>query len=93
MPRYFFHIDDGAFLPDDSGTEFADLDAVRAEAVRAAGDMLVDLDGNFCGSGTAWTMYVTDDLRRLLFTLQFSAKVPAGAILFAPADDQKSARD
>lgn len=87
MPRYFFHVDDGTFVPDDSGTDYPNIEAAREEAIRAAGAMLVDLDGDFWRAATAWTMYVTDDRRRLLFTLQFSAKVPAGDLFLSPGTD------
>ena len=37
MARYFFHIHDGSgHMPDEEGTELADLDAVRARAIHDA---------------------------------------------------------
>ena len=39
MPRYFFDIHDGGPAYDDTGTEFATLDDVRAEARRTLPDI------------------------------------------------------
>lgn len=84
MPRYFFHVDDGTSIPDEEGTELPDLEAARAEAIRAAGAILGEFDGDFWRAGSPWTMHVTDLSSRLLFSLQFSAKVPAGEICYMP---------
>ena len=40
MPRFFFHHTDGAFDPDDEGTEFPDLATARVEAVRYAAEVV-----------------------------------------------------
>jgi hypothetical protein len=56
--------------PDRDGLELPDLDVARSEAVRAAGDMLRDIDGEF--DGEAWAMRVTEDDCPVL-TLQFRA--------------------
>ena len=34
MPRYFFHVHDGRSFRDDTGTEFPDIYAAQAEAIR-----------------------------------------------------------
>ncbi|WP_370875539.1 DUF6894 family protein [Methylobacterium amylolyticum] len=39
MPRYFFDIHDSGSTRDDVGTECADLDAVRQQAMRALPDI------------------------------------------------------
>lgn len=87
MPRYFFHIDNGTFVPDRDGIELADLVAARIEAVRAAGEMINEARHSFWEHGTPWNMHVTDGDRRLLFTLQFAAKVPSGEALYVPRED------
>jgi hypothetical protein len=84
MPRYFFHVDDGTSIPDEEGTELPDLEAARAESIRAAGAILGEFDGGFWHAGSPWTMHVTDASWRLLFSLQFSAKVPAGEVFYMP---------
>ena len=41
MPRYYFHVRDGADLSRDTeGQEFSNLDAARAEAMNSAREML-----------------------------------------------------
>ena len=84
MPRYFFHVDNGEFVPDATGTELPGLDAARVEAVRASGEMINDVSREFWEEVSPWDMHVTDDQGQLLFTLQFSAKVPSGRVLFIP---------
>jgi len=42
MPRYFFHIVDGATDFDDVGVELDDHDAVKREAVRSGAGLLAD---------------------------------------------------
>jgi hypothetical protein len=84
MPRYFFHVDNGKFIPDLSGTELPDQDAARVEAVRAAGEMINDTRQSFWEHMAPWVMNVTDADKRLLFTLEFGAKVPSGEAFYAP---------
>jgi hypothetical protein len=71
MPRYFFSVHDSRDMPDRDGVDLPDLKAVRAEAVRAAGEMLRDIDGAL--TGEEWIMEVTDEAGRLVLTLRFSA--------------------
>ena len=47
MPRYFFHVDNGEFIPDETGTDLPDLQAARREAVRAAGEMIDEAQESF----------------------------------------------
>ncbi|WP_141245109.1 hypothetical protein [Mesorhizobium sp. WSM3860] len=88
MPRYFFHVDNGEFIPDQAGIDLPDLNAARREAVRAAGQMIDDSQQSFWEHMTPWNMHVTDDDSRLLFTLQFGAKVPSGEARYIPRPDQ-----
>ena len=76
MPRYFFHVHDHLDIPDKCGVELADMQAVRAEAIRAAGEILRDLDGAF--TGEEWRMEVIDEAGRRVLTLRFSATEHAG---------------
>ena len=91
MPRYFFHVDNGEFIPDKTGTDLADLNAARVAAVRAAGEMINESGPSFWEHQTPWNMHVTDVDRMLLFTLQFGAKVPSGEALYIPNTDESSA--
>ena len=47
MPRYYFHVRDGQYIPDEAGTELRDLPAAHTEAVKLAGEMLRDHKGSF----------------------------------------------
>ena len=91
MPLYFFHVDNGEFVPDPIGTELADLEAAKLEAVRAGCEMIGDASEAFWELQTPWNMHVTDADRRLLFTLQFGVKVPSGEARFIPKDDTEPA--
>lgn len=72
MPRYFFNVQEGeTVLPDNLGTELADMREVRGEAIRAAGEMLADVDGSL--DGQEWQMNVTDAGGKLVLRLHFSA--------------------
>ena len=42
MPRYYFHLHDGAEGRDEEGRELADVDAARAEAIRGARDVMAE---------------------------------------------------
>lgn len=43
MPRYFFDVTDtGKTFPDDQGTEFANLEQARREALRTIGEIAKD---------------------------------------------------
>ena len=40
MPRYYFHLHNGATSRDEEGRELADLAAAREEAIKAARDLM-----------------------------------------------------
>ena len=68
MPRYFFHVRDSAEFIDDGGVELGGLDAVRAQAVIAAGEAIKDLGDKFWRS-EEWHMWVTDETGETVCTL------------------------
>lgn len=72
MPRYFFHVADGRDIPDTEGTSLAGPDEARAQALRTAGEILRE-EGMTFWRGAEWRMEVTDEARRRVFTLRFSA--------------------
>jgi len=72
MARYFFHVADGRDYPDLQGTELANLDAARKEALRFASTLLGEADERFWASGE-WHMRVTDETDLTLFELTFQA--------------------
>jgi hypothetical protein len=61
---------------DQPGSELPDLVAARREAVRAAGEMIDDARKSFWEHMMPWNVHVTDSENRLLFPLQFGAKIP-----------------
>jgi hypothetical protein len=70
MARYFFHVVNGHMLVDRVGVDCATLREVRAEAIRAAGEMLSELGaGN--GQVSQWHMFVTDAQNRTCLRLVF----------------------
>ncbi len=40
MPRYFFHLHNGALSRDEEGRELPDLEAARQEAIKAARELM-----------------------------------------------------
>lgn len=70
MKRYFFHIMNGRAILDDVGLELTDMDQVRTEAIRAAGQMLSD--GQHSWKGKAWQMIVTDTDGTIVFGVNLS---------------------
>ncbi|MEZ2330661.1 hypothetical protein AB6802_13145 [Mesorhizobium sp. RCC_202] len=86
MPNYYFHVDNGEFSPDTDGVDLPDLNAAYREAVRAAGEIINESNRSFWEHMMPWMMNVTDDENRLLFTLQFSAKVPSGEARYIPRE-------
>jgi hypothetical protein len=93
MPVYFFHIDNGEFIPDETGTELPDLHAAQLEAVRSAGQMIEEAQETFWQQLTPFNMHVTDENEVLLFTLSFGAKVPSGKARFSPVPFNQSSDD
>ncbi len=75
MPRYFFHLIDGHFMPDETGSELPSDDAARAEAVRVSGGLLQDLGEKFWDSGT-WVLQVVRDDGGNVCELKFEATTP-----------------
>jgi hypothetical protein len=72
MARFFFHVEDGKSYPDREGVELPDLKSVRAEALRASGEMLRD-NGLSLWDGEDWEMRVVNEAGQPVITLKFSA--------------------
>src|SRR4051794_18703130 len=72
VAHYFFHVMDGRAFVDTEGTELAGLPEMRAEAIRAAGEILAD-QGKVFGKGNTWQMTVADAAGDAGLTLRFSA--------------------
>lgn len=72
MPRFFFDVQDGAFIPDDEGIELADLRAARISAAELAGALLKDEAESFWHAN-GWRVDVKDEAGSVLFALHFYA--------------------
>jgi hypothetical protein len=68
MPRYYFHTADGAPDHDEVGTELADDNAARVEAVRYIGESLRS-DPKLLWDGSEFRVEVTDENGDVLFTV------------------------
>jgi hypothetical protein len=73
MPRYFFHVHDGEEIIDHEGTELADAEDARVEAVVLSGGMLKDAGPRFWNNGE-WRLHVTDEAGATVCALLFSAE-------------------
>lgn len=76
MPRYFFHVRDGQYLPDLSGTLCESDEQARAHAISVASKMIVQLGARFFDL-RGWQMRVEEEGGRPLFTLYFSGLIVA----------------
>lgn len=74
MPRYFFHVVDGSFMPDHEGMECASLSEAKSAAVRAAGEMLHDQGIDLWRTGH-WDMFVCDAGNNTRLKLSLSAEL------------------
>ena len=72
MPRYFFNVHDGEYLPDEDGTELVDIYSAQAEAIKLCGSLVRELGVKFWDHGE-WKLEVCGADRRLLFTLTLTA--------------------
>jgi hypothetical protein len=68
MPKFFFNVDEER--PDAVGVDFPDRKTARGEAIRAAGEILRDIDGAF--TGQEWKMVVRDERGEVVLELRFS---------------------
>jgi hypothetical protein len=80
VARFYFHLEDGQILLDDTGCELSDVGAAQREALRTSGDILrggVRATAHLW-NGTPWRMWVTDKPDgggKTFFTLRFSAEM------------------
>jgi hypothetical protein len=78
MTHYYFHLENGQTLLDDTGVELRDIAAAQNEALRASSDIL-KAGARATASlwnETPWRMWVTDKPNgegKTFFTLRFSA--------------------
>lgn len=72
MPLYFFHTEDGRCVRDEDGTELADTDAARLEAVRIMAQLLEE-DAAGLWDTESFRIIVTDPSGLTLLTVDASA--------------------
>jgi hypothetical protein len=73
VPRYFFNVHDGKDLPDDRGTELANREEARQQAIVSAGEMVRETTRKYL-RGDVWEMHVTDELGATVCMLRSSAE-------------------
>jgi uncharacterized protein DUF6894 len=79
MPRYYFHLEDGQLLLDDTGDDLPDIAAAQTEALRVSSEAIRDRTRvATLWNGTLWRLWVTDKPNgdgKTFFTLRFSAEM------------------
>jgi len=68
MPRFYFNI--AGESPDRDGVDLPDGKSARGEAIRAAAEILKDIDGALTRDG--WRMTVEDATGKFVLELRFS---------------------
>lgn len=76
MPRYFFDIDNHERYVDEEGTELADADAARIQAVIFAGDYLRD-NPHLVSNGGHLRVAVRDEMGTILLSVAVTTDDPA----------------
>ena len=70
MPKFYFNID--SERPDTEGVDLPDRKKARSEAIRAAGEILRDIDGHLTAKD--WIMVVKDESGGFVLELRFSIR-------------------
>jgi len=76
MALHYFHHSNGALFLDDVGTELADLNSVRTEAIHTCRDLMWSERANSLWSGAPCKLWVTDmpnDSGETILTLEVNA--------------------
>jgi hypothetical protein len=71
MARFFFHVNNGVDLPDETGTVLNGIEEARQE-VLLTGSELLRGDPDDLWRGSNWAMRVTDEAGTSLFTLRIA---------------------
>ncbi|MEA2993226.1 MAG: hypothetical protein QOD40_2146 [Alphaproteobacteria bacterium] len=77
MPRYFFNVEDGKRLLDDTGEDLPNLVAAQDAAMRTTLDLLKGSFKERVWNGKPWRIWVTDEplgKGKTLLTLCFTAE-------------------
>ena len=70
MPRYYFHVRDGLYSPDEDGTDLPDLQSAKRQAVAVAGELLRDSKSGFSNEED-WQLDVVGETGSRLLILRF----------------------
>ncbi len=74
MPRFFFHVQDGVFMPDRTGAECESTEMARSHAIQTIRESLSA--GVLKGEDRMhWTMIVADSTGKTILSLPFSFAV------------------
>ena len=73
MPRYYFHVVNGEFLPDTEGVECPTLEEAKEQAVIAAGAMLKD-QGLKVWKTRRYYMFVANEKNETCLKLAFDVE-------------------
>ena len=79
MARYFFHVANGQFAPDNACTECANAQEVRSAAIEAAGDMIHEQGVGLWKTGRRY-MFVCDEANNTLLRLAFEKEDLTGQL-------------
>ncbi len=79
MPRFFFHVVNSEFMPDHVGVECPTPDAVKEEAIRAAGALIKE-QGLQVWTTASWYMFVCDEQNRTHLKLAFNVEDMRGEL-------------
>jgi hypothetical protein len=96
MPRYFFHVKDGATTLDDEGVEIASIERLQKAAVSFAGELLRDSHSNSLWSGSPWELWITDQPHgrgNRVLNLVFSAALSSKAAQRGHSADERAANE
>lgn len=85
IARYFFHLDDGAFIADRDGVDLPDWEAAASCAMMRGGDA-VKASGAKFWKGEHLRVVVTDAIGTALFELRLSGHLPFDQDILGPRE-------
>jgi hypothetical protein len=72
MARFFFHVNNGADVPDETGTVLNCIEEARQEVLLTGSELLRGDSDELWRGGSNWAMRVTDEAGTTLFTLRIA---------------------
>ena len=77
MPRYFFHVEDGALVKDEQGADLPNLEAMRNKAAMLLGELLKNAPDMFWADH-GLRVIVTDDRQLIVLMVEAVANTSPG---------------